>query len=49
METFSLLIGIIIGATLSYLLMKGTIKEADEIISMLHKRIKELEKQLKSE
>ena len=49
MVAFELVIGIMIGATISYLFMKGTIKEADEIISMLHKRIKELEQQLKSE
>jgi uncharacterized membrane protein YdjX (TVP38/TMEM64 family) len=43
METFSLGIGIIIGATITYLFMKGVIKEADEVISRLNKRIKQLE------
>jgi hypothetical protein len=47
MEAFELGIGIIIGATITYLFMKGTIKEADEIISRLNKRIKQLENESK--
>jgi uncharacterized membrane protein YdjX (TVP38/TMEM64 family) len=49
MEVFSLGIGIIIGATITYLFMKGVIKEADEAISRLNKRIKQLEDESKTD